>query len=47
MSACGLLSDVSPKVLNSTEDAHIKNMSTFEADEHLPRPLASARSCLL
>ena len=24
-----------PKVLNSTEGAHIKNMSTFETDEHL------------
>jgi hypothetical protein len=23
------------KVLNSTEDAHMKNMSTFEANEHL------------
>ena len=26
---------VSMKVLNSTEDAHIKDMSTFEIDEHL------------
>jgi hypothetical protein len=24
-----------PKVLNCTEDAHIKGMSTFETDEHL------------
>jgi hypothetical protein len=24
-----------PKVLNSSEDGHLKNMSTFEADEHL------------
>ncbi len=24
-----------PKVLNSTEDAHLKSMSTFETDEHL------------
>jgi hypothetical protein len=24
-----------PKVLNSSEDAHTKTMSTFEADEHL------------
>ena len=23
-----------PKVLNTTEDAHIKSMSTFETDEH-------------
>jgi hypothetical protein len=28
-------SDLSEKVLNSTEDAHIKSMSTFEAQEHL------------
>jgi len=35
MSASGLLSDVGAKVLNSTEDAHTKSMSTFEADEHL------------
>jgi hypothetical protein len=35
MSASGVLSDVSAKVLNSTEGAHIENMSTFEADEHL------------
>jgi hypothetical protein len=24
-----------PKVLNTTEDAHKKTMSTFETDEHL------------
>ena len=44
MSASGLFSDVSAKVLNSTEGAHIKNMSTFEADEHLREltPLPSA-----
>ena len=35
MSASGLLSDISAKVLNSTEGAHLKNMSTFETDEHL------------
>ena len=38
MSACGLSSDVSVKVLNSTEGAHIESMSTFEADEHLLEP---------
>ena len=44
MSASGLLSDVSTNVLNSTEGAHLKNMSTFEADEHLQAltPLPSA-----
>jgi hypothetical protein len=26
---------VSAKVLNVTEDAHIKSMSTFETNEHL------------
>ncbi len=33
-----------PKVLNSTEGAHIQNMSTFETDEHLQAltPLTSA-----
>jgi hypothetical protein len=35
MSASGLLSDASAKVLNSTEDAHTTSMSTFEIDEHL------------
>jgi len=35
MSASRLLSAVSAKVLNSTEDAHLKTMSTFETDEHL------------
>ena len=25
-------------MLNSSEDAHIKSMSTFETDEHLPAP---------
>ena len=24
-----------PKVLNSSEDAHLKNMSTFDNNEHL------------
>jgi len=37
MSASGLLSDVTAKVLNSSEDAHTKNMSTFEANEHFRR----------
>jgi hypothetical protein len=35
MSACRLLSDVGAKVLNSSEDAHTKSMSTFETVEHL------------
>jgi hypothetical protein len=35
MFAFGLLSDILPKVLNSTEDVHTKNMSTFETDEYL------------
>jgi hypothetical protein len=30
MSASGLLSDISAKVLNSAEGAHIESMSTFE-----------------
>ena len=30
----------SAKVLNSTEDAHTKSMSTFDADEHLWASLA-------
>jgi hypothetical protein len=30
-----LLSHASAKVLNFSEDAHIKTMSTFETDEHL------------
>ena len=44
MSASGLLSDISAKVLNSTEGAHLKYMSPFEADEHLREltPLPSA-----
>ncbi len=44
MSASDPFSDVSTNVLNSTEGAHIKNMSTFEADEHLraPTPLPDA-----
>jgi hypothetical protein len=29
------LRQVASKVLNFAEDAHTKNMSTFEADEHL------------
>ena len=32
-SAPGFLSDLAAKVLNSTEDAHTKTMSTFETDE--------------
>ena len=35
MSASDPFSDIGANVLNSTEGAHIKNMSTFEADEHL------------
>ena len=35
MSASGLLSDASAKALKSSEDAHTKSMSTFEAEEHL------------
>jgi hypothetical protein len=35
MFASGLLSDILPEVLNTTEDAHLKTMSTFEAEEHL------------
>jgi hypothetical protein len=46
MSASGLLSDVSAKVLNSTEGAHIENMSTFEADEHL-QPLTPSQHTTL
>src|SRR5262249_1945967 len=34
MSASGLLSDISVKVLISTEDARTKSMSTFEVDEN-------------
>jgi hypothetical protein len=30
----------SAKVLNSSEDAHTKSMSTFDADEHLRAFLA-------
>jgi hypothetical protein len=41
MSASGLLSDINAKVLNSTEGAHLKKMSTFETDEHL-RELTSS-----
>jgi hypothetical protein len=37
----GLLSDISAKVLNSTEDAHLTSMSSFEGDEHLQAPLHS------
>jgi hypothetical protein len=35
-----------PKVLNFAEDAHQKNMSTFEADEHLQAtpPLSAAET---
>ena len=44
MSASDPFSDISANVLNSTEGAHLKNMSTFEADEHLQEltPLPSA-----
>jgi hypothetical protein len=41
MSASGFLSDLSAKVLNFTEDAHLKSMSSFEGDEHLQAPLHS------
>jgi hypothetical protein len=33
--ASELSSALYPKMLNSTEDAHLKRMSTFETDEHL------------
>jgi hypothetical protein len=46
MSASGLLSDVSAKVLNSTEGAHIKNMSAFETDGHLQALTPSQYSTL-
>jgi hypothetical protein len=35
MSTSGFLSDLSAKVLNSTEGAHLKTMSNFTSDEHL------------
>ena len=38
-------SEVSAKVLNSSEDAHAKSMSMFETDEHL-RALMFVRSAL-
>jgi hypothetical protein len=34
-SAPGFLTDLAAKVLNSTEDAHLKTMNTFETGEHL------------
>ena len=37
-------SDLGAKVLNSTEDAHIKDMSTFETEEHL-RVTDAASTC--
>jgi len=33
--ASELSSALYPKMLNSIEDAHLKNMGTFETDEHL------------
>ena len=40
---------ISAKVLNSTEGAHVKDMSTFEIDEHLrrmtPLPRRKSREC--
>jgi hypothetical protein len=33
---------LSPKMLNPAEDAHLKSMSTFKADEHLQ--LTSSKS---
>jgi hypothetical protein len=33
--ASELSSALYPKMLNSTEDAHLKSGSTFETDEHL------------
>ena len=33
--AIKLMNGFAPKVLNSSEDAHLESMSTFEADEHL------------
>jgi len=33
-----------PKVLNSPEDAHLKSMSAFEADEHLQGSDATHRA---
>jgi hypothetical protein len=49
MSASGLLSDISTKVLNSTEGAHLKYMSPFETDEHLQEltPLPAQKSRVL
>ena len=44
MSERGYLSDLSAKVLNSSEDAHLKSMSSFETDEQLQAtPSLSAR----
>jgi hypothetical protein len=34
------------KVLNSTEDAHTKSMSTFETDEHLQALVPSQALCI-
>ena len=44
MSTSGPFSDISANVLNSTEGAHIKDMSIFETNEHLQEltPLPSA-----
>jgi hypothetical protein len=36
-----------PKVLNSTEDAHMESMGTFQADEHLQAPTPSERGSSL
>jgi hypothetical protein len=39
MSAFGSFSDLSAKVLNSTEDAHVSNKSAFETEEIFRRSI--------